>query len=197
MCSGRRGLDTGGEHPLVFGVQASNEAAALADPDSVGELDPGPVTHIQVAEERTQITGTPTAQEGIGRRTVPVQRPVSLEQAERHHGIGADPGGPPGDADPGRQSVQFEHVLAESLENAYVGGGDQVSRGHERGTQLHDQLGGDSGRRRRFGQVLAHPQSSSEPREAEWPGPHPRTGRCRGLEAECARSANVRMGVNS
>jgi hypothetical protein len=88
--------------------------------------------------------------------------PIEFQQAERHHGVGADPGGPPGYGDPGRQGIQVERVLGQSLEHPYVGGGDQVPRGHERGTQPHDQIGGHSGRRRLFRQVFAHPNPPSD-----------------------------------
>ena len=76
VCGGR--LDPGGEDPLGLGVQAGDEAAALARPDGPGELDPGPVAHIQVTQERPQVAAAPPAQERIGHRAVPVQGPVSL-----------------------------------------------------------------------------------------------------------------------
>lgn len=55
------GLYSGGEDPLRLRVQAGDEAATFARPDGTGEIGPGPVAHIQVAEEWAQVTATPTA----------------------------------------------------------------------------------------------------------------------------------------
>lgn len=136
------GLYATGEGPVAVGVQTGDEAGALAGPDGVGELGPAAVAEIEVPDEWAQVTGTAPAQKGAGHGAAAAPGTVPLEQADGHHGIGANPGGAPGYVDPGGQCVEVERAVAERLEQPDLDGRDEVPGGHERNTQPEDRLGG-------------------------------------------------------
>jgi hypothetical protein len=148
--SPQRGLDPGGRDPLALVVHVDDLLARPAA-ERLREIGPRRVADpVPEPQHRAEVGRSGSGEERRGDDPVAVRVVVALEQAERDHGVGADPCGAARQAGARSQRIEARRTVGERLEEAELVRGEQVLGRHEPGGQPHDRLGRDGAARAGF-----------------------------------------------